>query len=124
MKKIFNTIIFLAAAAFNVSVVVAQSVVESRDLLPQVGANDAGSQVLPTGDLKYDILPRVLRIFFALSGALTTVIFVYSGVMLVTHLGNEEVLTKFKKALIFSGVGLGLITTAYGIVFGILKLNF
>lgn len=79
---------------------------------------------IPTEDFQSAILPRLISMFLAIAGAITTIVFVYSGVMLVTHLGNEEIVTKFKKMLVFSAVGLGFIVTAYGIVSGILRLSF
>jgi len=123
MKKILNTFTVLFAGVFNVAVAMAQA--KEKKLLPEAGYVDGvNPKVLPTGDLQYEILPRIIKIFLGVSGAITTGVFVYVGIMLLTHLGNEDAITKFKKSFIFSAVGLALIITAYGIVYGILNLQF
>lgn len=124
MKKARHLILFFVIVLLPQFVYASTSVFD-RLLPPIQGVDSEGRklQTLPSGDFKLDLIPRMLGILFALSGAVITAVFVYAGVMLVTSAGNEEAVTKFKKAMVYSGVGLLIIITAYGIVFGILKLE-
>lgn len=78
----------------------------------------------PTSNLKFEIIPKAINIFLAMAGTMSFIVFVYAGVMLIIAQGNEEEITKFKNVLIWSIVGLLLITAAYALVRGIMNLVF
>lgn len=85
---------------------------------------DRGDAPLPTGDLKTQILPSAIKIVLGLVATMTLIVFVYAGIKLIIAQGNEEELKKFKTMLIWSVIGLILITTSYAIVRGIMQLVF
>ncbi len=95
-------------------------------ILPNTGdaLGRTSSVPLPTGNLRFEILPKLVQILLAMVGTVSLCIFIYAGIMLLTAQGNEEQFTKFKNTLIWSAVGLAFITTAYGLVTGILNISF
>lgn len=99
-----------------------------NELLPcgivQKDASGKVGNILPTSNVKTVLLPYAIKVLLGITGALSVVVFVYAGVMLIISQGNEEELTKFKNILIWSIVGLALVTTSYGLVRGIMQLVF
>ncbi len=85
---------------------------------------NAATSPLPTGDLKFEIIPQLIKILLALTGSFSFIVFVYAGIKLIIAQGNEEEVTKFKNILLWSAVGLVFITTAYALVSGIMQLVF
>lgn len=92
--------------------------VQTKD--PKTGSTTS----LPTANAKYVVLPQAIKIVLAIVGSASVIVFVYAGVMLVVSQGNEEQMTKFKNVLVYSIIGLILVTTSYGLVRGILQLVF
>lgn len=86
--------------------------------------SDKDGNLLPTANLKTDIVPQAIKILLAVAGSVTAVVFVYAGVMLIISQGNEEELTKFKNVFLWSIIGLVFITASYGLVRGIMQLVF
>lgn len=95
-----------------------------EDILPKDIAKTGGGTALTSKNFKTEIIPALIKIFLALGGAISTIVFVYAGVMLVVSQGNEEELTKFKNILIWSLAGLTFIVISYALVRGILQLSF
>lgn len=133
MKKIFILSISLFLVAAYVLPVFALTGTEIdtkvREILPigSVNSGDSGvgqRSALPTGNFREVIIPRAINIVLALGGTVSFIVFVYAGVMLIIAQGNEEEITKFKNILLWSVVGLIFITTAYGLVRGIMQLSF
>lgn len=121
MKKVFAISVLIAAAlALSAPLALAQ---ESQ-ILPSDSTAIGGKPSLPTGNLKLEVVPTMIKIFLALSGSISMIVFVYAGVMLIISQGNEEEITKFKNILIWSVVGLIFVTTSYALVRGILQLVF
>ncbi len=133
MKKILTKLIFFTAlvAIFVPSVIFAAgrevpSIDGMNGILPSRSVWDpsTGTWAIPTGDLEENILPAAIKMFLGVVATISFVMFIYSGVNLIISQGNEEEMTKFKNMLIWSVVGLVVITMAYAIVKGVLDLNF
>lgn len=97
------------------------------DILPRSvvkDIDDPNKTIVPTEDLKMSIIPRTINILLGFVGSISFGIFVYAGVMLIIAQGKEEEITKFKNILVWSIVGLLFVTTAYGIVRGVMTVVF
>lgn len=94
------------------------------DILPEGVVHETRSEGLPTGDLKKEIVPQLIRLILMLAGTISFAVFVYAGVMLIYAQGNEEEITKFKNIIIWSLVGLAFVAASYAIVSGVLKIQF
>lgn len=79
---------------------------------------------LPTGDFRFEIIPKAIKLTLALVGTVSVIVFVYAGVMLVISQGNEEELKKFKEMITWSLIGLVFIVASYAIVTGVMTLVF
>jgi len=129
MKRIFFISIllsFMALSALPVFAAAEDEILPKETISnvnPKTG-NSTGGQLLPTGNLKKDVVPQAISIALALGGTVSFGVFVYAGVMLIIAQGNEEEITKFKNVLIWSIVGLIFITVSYGLVRGIMQLVF
>ncbi len=121
MKKRLATIaLIMMFFIFTVPLALAQ---ESK-ILPPDSTSFGGKPALPTGNLKLEVVPTMIKMFLALSGSISMIVFVYAGVMLIISQGNEEEITKFKNILIWSIVGLIFTTTSYALVRGLLQISF
>ncbi len=78
---------------------------------------------LPKGTI-IDVLITIVRFLLGITGALTLISFTYAGIMFVTAQGDETHLTKAKKMMALSILGLAIIATSYAIVLGISQLKF
>ncbi len=100
----------------------------AEDILPKSSVNQLGSTssnpVLPTKDLKDDIIPQAVNFFLGMVATISFGMFLYAGVNLVISQGNEEEMTKFKNMMVWSIVGLVVITLSFAIVKGVLNLQF
>lgn len=98
------------------------------DILPKSSVsqlNSAGvAPALPTSDLKDDIIPQAVNFFLGMVATISFGMFLYAGVNLVISQGNEEEMTKFKNMMVWSIVGLVVITLSFAIVKGVLSLQF
>ncbi|MBI4994244.1 hypothetical protein HZC21_01195 [Candidatus Peregrinibacteria bacterium] len=92
--------------------------------LVQPPINSTTQKALPTGNFRFEIIPKVIKLTLALVGTVSVIVFVYAGVMLVIAQGNEEDLKKFKEILVWSIVGLIFITVSYALVSGVMQLVF
>lgn len=137
LKRIFiigfiSTICFAYGAVFLPqefsfkSVGIAQAQSKEENILPKDVITKPGETkpAIPSKNLKKDIVPRMIEIALLLMGTVSFCVFVYSGIMLIIAQGNEEELTKFKTAIVWSLVGLALISSAYALVRGIMALVF
>ncbi len=129
MKKLLTKIYFITAfvATFVPSAIFAagRSTPKIHDILPQKSVEQsAGVNYVPTGDLEAEILPASIKMFLGVVATISFAMFIYAGVNLIISQGNEEEMTKFKSMLIWSVVGLVIITMAYAVVKGVLDLNF
>jgi magnesium-transporting ATPase (P-type) len=115
-------IILVIFMAFIVMPVVALAEQGSPDEILKAPL-DSGLPV-PTEDLQQTIFPSIVKMALTLVGTVTFIVFVYSGVMLLIAGSNEEQITKFKSALVWSGVGLAIIMGSYAIVTGVFRLDF
>lgn len=123
MKKIFTILIFTAILFLSVPIAFAgQDEILPKELVQPV--DSTAQKALPTGDFRFEIIPKAIKLTLALVGTVSVIVFVYAGVMLVIAQGNEEDLKKFKEMLIWSIVGLLFITLSYAIVTGVMQLVF
>lgn len=77
---------------------------------------------LPTATAHTELLPLIIRFLITLGGLLAFVSFIYSGIWMIIFADHEDEVSKMKRNLIFSVIGLAMIGLAYSIVAGILKL--
>jgi len=82
------------------------------------------AQNLPSGDLTTEFLPAAIKIILNLVALTTTVMIIYSGILFITHFGEEDRLTKAKKILYWGVMGIGFIIFSYAIVWGITHISF
>lgn len=128
MKRLFFISVLLSFMALSALPVFAAA---EDEILPKNTVNrtdpktgNISGQLLPTGNLKKDVVPQAIRIALALGGTVSIVVFVYAGVMLIIAQGNEEEITKFKNVMVWSIVGLIFITISYGLVRGLMQIVF
>lgn len=70
-----------------------------------------------------DIMANIIKTILFLTGALVAIGLLVVGVMYLTGSVSEENITKAKKILGYVALGIIIISTAYGIVTGILEIN-
>ena len=97
-------------------------------LLPPESIGDLGrtgeNVSLPHGNFKREFVPAVIKIMLGVAGTMAFVAFTVDGIMLVFAHDNEEMTGKVKKIFIYAIVGLAIIASAYGIIYGVFKLDF
>lgn len=72
------------------------------------------------------LVGRLIRAALSVSGTVALVMFLYGGIVWLTSMGNSELVAKGKKVLIWSILGIVVITSAYVItnaVFGALLVG-
>ena len=62
------------------------------------------------------LIGRIIAGVLALTGVIALVMFIYGGVIWMTSQGNTEAITKAKKTIVWSILGLVLIFTSYALV--------
>lgn len=62
------------------------------------------------------IIANVIRAILGVLGAVTLLMFVYGGFMLIFSAGNEERLKKGRETLIWSIIGLAVVLSSYSIL--------
>ena len=67
------------------------------------------------------IIGRVINASLGIVGSLALLMFVYSGLLLITSAGNQEKVEQGKKILIWSTAGLALVFFSYVLVLFIIK---
>jgi hypothetical protein len=85
--------------------------------------DDQGRVSLPSGDLVTEIVPAIITNILYIVGFLIFVGFTYGGVLMVIARGNEELTSKAKSIVIYSGIALAVIAAGYAIVYGIATLD-
>ncbi len=78
---------------------------------------------LPSGDLVTEIVPAIVTNVLYMVGFLIFIAFMYGGTLMVIGRGNDEMTTKSKTIIIWSGIALILVATGYAIIYGIATLN-
>jgi uncharacterized Tic20 family protein len=78
---------------------------------------------LPNGDITI-LIPIIIRFILGIFSILLTGVVIYAGVLFVGNFGDEESITKAKKLLIWSIVGVVISATSYAIVAGVISLDF
>lgn len=78
---------------------------------------------LPRGDIT-TLIPVIIEIVLGVFSILLTMVAIYAGVLFVGNFGEEEMITRAKKLLIWSLVGLVVTATSYAIVAGVISLDF
>lgn len=116
--------LFLALASAGIPVAAAAATPPPDRRVEQILPGSGENAPLPAKHFKFEIIPSITKLFLALTGTLSVGVFVYAGIMLVIAHGNEEEITKFKNALIWSSIAIALIGASYALVTGVLKLGF
>lgn len=84
----------------------------------------SGGQVeLPSGNLVTEVLPSLVLNLLYLFGFMVLAAIIVAGVYLVTGRGNEEMVDKAKKIIIYLSIALALVAFAYAIIYGLATLN-
>jgi hypothetical protein len=78
---------------------------------------------LPSGDLLTEIVPAIITNIFYMIGFLIFAGLMYGGVLMIAGRGNEEMNTKAKNIIIWSGIALVLVATGYALIYGIASLD-
>lgn len=78
---------------------------------------------LPRGDVTA-LIPVAIELVLAVFSILLTVVAIYAGVLFVGNFGDEDAITRAKKLLIWSLVGVAVTATSYAIVAGVISLDF
>ena len=89
---------------------------------PRVTENLSYVKTLPNDDHRNVISEIVKKILFV-SGVLTTVAVIVAAVFYMISMGNEDQMTKAKNILLYTIIGLVIISTAYGLVVGLAKIE-
>lgn len=92
-----------------------EDLIESQD--------DQNRVSLPSGDLITEIVPAIITNIFYMIGFLIFVGFMYGGILMIAGRGNEEMNTKAKNIIIWSGIALVLVAAGYALVYGIASLD-
>lgn len=116
MKKKLLIFVLLLSGLFVLtgSVVYAQSVAgETADLLKSAGEGQGANFGTPEDPRA--VAAYAIQILLGALGILFVAYLVYSGYMLLTSGGNEEMVTKAKRNLLYSIIGVLLILSAYSL---------
>ncbi|MFA6027410.1 MAG: hypothetical protein WC752_00585 [Patescibacteria group bacterium] len=68
------------------------------------------------------IIANVIRAMLGVLGAVTLLMFIYGGFMLVFSQGNEEKLKKGRGTLIWAIIGMAIVLTSYSILSYVFKI--
>jgi hypothetical protein len=93
-------------------------------LLPNLALADTCTGLFSTGDCKAqaglpDLLiytQNILSLFTALAGPIALVAVIYAGVLYMTSMGDESKVKKAKATLVYSLIGVAVITLSYFMV--------
>jgi hypothetical protein len=78
---------------------------------------DPGDLDIPlTGSPDNTDIADILRIVFGLAGAIATLVIVIAGIMFILSQGDPQKAAKARNTIIYAGVGLGLIVSAFSLV--------
>lgn len=69
---------------------------------------------LGSADTPNEVIANVIRGFLGIVGALTLLVFVYGGFMMLTSAGNSDKVQKGRETLMWAAIGLIVIFGAYG----------
>ena len=62
------------------------------------------------------VITDMVNYFIGFLGFLAVIVFVYAGILFILNLGNEEMVTKAKKMMMFAALGLIIVTLSYSAV--------
>jgi len=79
---------------------------------------------VPQGDIKEDFIPSVIRLLFRFVYLVILVVFIVSGIMLITSMEDEEKITKAKRMIYYAVMGFGIVTLAFAVVKAITDIDF
>ncbi len=92
----------------------AQSISDASSSLRE-GLSAVESTGLPSTDIRV-IVAKVIKAALGLLGVVVLVLTIYAGFLWMTAGGNEEQITKAKKMMLNSAIGLAIILSAYALV--------
>lgn len=118
MKKIYFTI--FALILFSASLVSAQGLLVDKTNIDGVSSEFSASAGLTSRSVG-SIAADVINIALSFLGLIFLSLILVSGFQWMTSNGNEEVISKAKKRLINSVIGLIVILAAYGITYFIFE---
>ena len=133
MKKYFALIFgLLLALNLTIPMVFAQNI---PPIIPPEAVGKDGTVYLPTGDTKNDkkvdpanyvystLLPQITNTVIGLTGGLSLLFVVVSGIQILIAYGNEEKIGAAKKTLMWALVGLVIAILSYAIVQIVVSIN-
>ncbi len=95
--------------------------VESSD--PRVSDNLNYVDNLANKDEK-SVISKIIQDILFIGASLTVIAIIVTGIFYIFSMGNEEQMTKAKDIILYTVIGLVIISVAYGIVVGVTKLQF
>ena len=84
---------------------------------------DQGNVSLPSGHITEDFLPFFINTALSLAGTLVFIAIFYAGYLLVAANDDEEAISKGKRILSYSAIGIALIAASYAIIYGVATLD-
>jgi len=82
-----------------------------------------GETNLPRGDIGNDLIPVIIKSILGIFSVLLTVSVLWSGTIFLAQFGDDEQISKAKRLLIWSVVGVVITAISYTYVSGILNLE-
>lgn len=79
---------------------------------------------LPHGDFGSELLPQGIRVTLAIFSILFTMAMMWSGILMVIHYGDEEMITTARKTFAYSMAGAVISGVSYAIISGVTHLSF
>lgn len=129
--KGYKTIIW--ALGGLIITVLAYTIVEIVNSIPSFGSAVSNDLVVETGqgignlaqgNLRSDIIPGIIQLIFKVMGSLALALLLYAGALLVIRDGDEEKVTKARRLMVWSVLGVVIALFAYLVVEAVVNLNF
>ncbi|HPU94671.1 MAG TPA: hypothetical protein PK398_00670 [Candidatus Gracilibacteria bacterium] len=97
---------------------------DDKDAQSQENQKQLESYIALTNKPLPDILASVIKTMLYLVASLTVVSLIVIGVLFLTGSMTEDNISKAKKILGYIGIGIIIISASYGVISGILELDF
>jgi len=79
---------------------------------------------LPHGDFGSELLPQGIRVTLAIFSILFAMAMMWSGILMVIHYGDEELIVTARKTFTYSMAGAAISGISYALISGVTHLSF
>lgn len=86
------------------------------NILAQININEGDLEIPKAGTPGSTEIADVLQIVFGLAGAIAMLVIVIAGIQFILSQGDPQKSAKARNAIIYAGVGLGLMVAAFSLV--------